>query len=370
MGAIQNLQPLAYAVASVTFFFGTITIFLRFYCRLLLLRTWGWDDWISVLIFLVSIGQQIILYMFLHYGCGLHIAVLDGYHGEQIIKWLFIEEVFYYCVHFVIKNAFLFFYLRLSPDKNFRLMVFLGFGTNAAIFVINVLMAFFQCVPMDEIFHPGTHPNAFCIEKLVLLIVPSILNIFQDLYILLLPIRTVWGLQMSLRRKIAVLSIIGFGASAVLVAALRLIPLFEMNSSPDLSFVLGKMVIVAAVEVQLAIVAVNLPSLKALWTKLTGGSSSGSGKGYSDQKGYKLSSMEPGRSKKKSKHSRGSITALEQGLSSTESEEELFRQTGTTFLAPGGIKVTKMVDVKMTDRLNGDSDIDEKQRYNGVSGSL
>tara|TARA_R110002003_G_scaffold116_28_gene10315 strand:- start:16403 stop:16957 length:555 start_codon:yes stop_codon:yes gene_type:complete len=170
---------------------------------------------------------------------------------------------------------------------------------------------------------------------------------------------------MSLRRKIAVLAVIGFGACAVIIACFRLIPLFELNSSPDTSYVLGKMVIIAALEIQFAIIAVNLPSLKALWMKLTGGSTTDSGQGYSGQKGYKLSSMErkarstsgvgayasgQGRSAK-SKGSRGSITRLERG---TESEEELFRQGGTALKLPvqrmpmdgSGIKVTTDVNVR------------------------
>lgn len=151
-----------------------------------------------------------------------------------------------------------------------------------------------------------------------------------------------------MRRKIAVLSVLAFGSSAVIIACFRLIPLLELNSSPDTSWVLGKMVIIAALEIQFAVIAVNLPSLKALWMRLTGGSSSGSGQGNSNQKGYKLSSMErkgtknsalgghsnqPGKGGR-SKGSRGSITRLERDIPSTESEEELFRQGGTSLQMP------------------------------------
>lgn len=169
---------------------------------------------------------------------------------------------------------------------------------------------------------------------------------------------------MSMRRKVAVLSVIAFGGSSVIIACFRLIPLFELNSSKDTSWVLGKMVIVAALEIQFAVIAVNLPSLKALWTKYTHGSSGGSGQTKSDQKAYKLSSMERrgGSNSRwgtgaKSKGSRGSITKLERGVASTESEEELFRQAGTSLQLPiqgkddgmGSIKVTRKVEVKTTD---------------------
>lgn len=174
-------------------------------------------------------------------------------------------------------------------------------------------------------------------------------NIVEDIYILVLPISTVLNLQMSTRRKVAVLSVISFGVSAVLVACFRLIPLFELNSSPDLSYVLGKMVIVAAVEIQLAIVAVNLPSLKALWHKMTGGSSTGSKPAYSRQRSYKLSTLASSSKGKSNKVSRGSITRMEHNVRSTESEEELFKQAGLRRASrspDAGIFVTKEVTVK------------------------
>jgi hypothetical protein len=53
-------------------------------------------------------------------------------------QWLFIEEVAYYTVHWVIKSAFLFFYLRLSPNKTFRTLVFVGVVLNGSIWIVNV----------------------------------------------------------------------------------------------------------------------------------------------------------------------------------------------------------------------------------------
>jgi hypothetical protein len=169
---------------------------------------------------------------------------------------------------------------------------------------------------------------------------------------------------MSTRRKIAVLSVIAFGSSSVIIACFRLIPLVELNDSPDTSWVLGKMVIVAALEIQFAVIAVNLPSLKALWMRYTHGSSGGSGPNGSGQKAYELSSMERhgGSHNKwgsgaKSKGSRGSITMLERGMTSTESEEELFRQAGTGSNLPTqggddgirGIKITRDVQVSTSE---------------------
>lgn len=51
--AIENLQPLAYVVASVAFAIGTCSIFLRLYCRWRL-RLFGCDDFVAVALFVSS----------------------------------------------------------------------------------------------------------------------------------------------------------------------------------------------------------------------------------------------------------------------------------------------------------------------------
>lgn len=94
---------------------------------------------------------------------------------DTIGKWLFVEELFYMITHWTIKMTFLIFYLRLSPNNTFRVWCFATMGLNTAFMVINWLLAVLQCIPLDEYFHPGTHPGAKCIDKGVLLLGPSIL---------------------------------------------------------------------------------------------------------------------------------------------------------------------------------------------------
>jgi hypothetical protein len=178
-------------------------------------------------------------------------------------------------------------------------------------------------------------------------------NIILDFYILLLPISTVLHLRMPPRRKIAVLSIIAFGSSSPIIACIRLYPLMLLKSSPDISWVLGIIIIIAGFEIQFAVIAVNLPSLKALYIRFTGENSTGSNErgseGRSGRRGYKLASF--GRSGK-SRSERGSITRLERGIMSTESEEELFRQGGTK-LGGAAIKITRDYSVQSAEKDDG-----------------
>lgn len=150
----------------------------------------------------------------------------------------------------------------------------------------------------------------------------------MDIYIITLPIPTIWKLQMTLRRKLTVLSVLGFGIVSMIVVILRLPVLVSVTSGKsDVSKDVGIMIIVTAFEIQCGIVSCNLPSLKAMWTTTRdrlGWTSSGE---HSSSKGYELSTQgrKPGGNRNGIKFG-GVITRLEHGLNSNESEEELFRE--------------------------------------------
>jgi hypothetical protein len=50
-GLNDNLQSLAYVVSNILFVIGTLSIMLRIYSRALVVRIFGWDDWIMTSIF-------------------------------------------------------------------------------------------------------------------------------------------------------------------------------------------------------------------------------------------------------------------------------------------------------------------------------
>ncbi|RAH41715.1 uncharacterized protein BO95DRAFT_422195 [Aspergillus brunneoviolaceus CBS 621.78] len=340
--ALENLQPLTYGIISAAFAIGTCSIFLRLYCRLRH-QSFGTDDAVAIILLFVNGMQQMILYIFLHYGCGLHSSQLSSHQQEQITKWLFVEEVFYMFVHWTIKQAFLLFYLRLSPDRSFQIKVFSTMVLNTLFTITNWLLAFLQCRPLGAIFHPAEYTNAQCLSTYVVMMVPTGLNIITDIIILTLPIPTVMRLQMSNQRKVAVLGVMCFGALSVVTALCRFEVQRQLIADPDTAYVLGRMIIAAAIEIEIAVVAVNLPALKTLFTKLVGSSSDDLTNGAHRLSDYiKQGSNAAGPKKAESRLSRASLQ-IHELLSGnlTGSEEELLRQTG----GKGNITVTTNVDV-------------------------
>ncbi|KAL4924699.1 uncharacterized protein BDV17DRAFT_300861 [Aspergillus undulatus] len=283
--AVENLQPLAYIVITVVFALGTASIFLRLYCRWRL-RTFGRDDVAAIFLFCVNNVQQAILYMFLHYGCGLRSS-----------------------------KIFLLFYLRLSPKRSFQWTVY---GTMV------------MCVVFL------TYPNVKRLSEYVVQMVPTALNAFTDVVILILPVPTVLNLQMSTRRRIAVLGIICFGSLSVVTALCRFFVQKQLIYKPDTSYIMGRMVIVAGIEIEVAVVAVNLPAFRSLFSNLVGSSHEASSYDqYShNQRGaHRLSSLRPrsqGPRKGLTFGSRKSQPRTDRGATLTGSEEELMRQQGSS----------------------------------------
>lgn len=95
---------------------------------------------------------------------------------------------------------------------------------------------------------------------------------------------------MTPRRKVTILSVFFVGLVSVTVAILRLPALISVTSvKTDASVDVEKMSIVPSFEVQCAIIAVNIPALKLIWTRFRGKHSSAASEDFSLQRRYNCS---------------------------------------------------------------------------------
>ncbi|KAB2573449.1 hypothetical protein DBV05_g7858 [Lasiodiplodia theobromae] len=194
---------------------------------------------------------------------------------------LFAIEIYYIWMHFHLKMGFLLFYMRLSHVQSFRILIYMAMVCNALCTVGIWVLYCLQCIPLEAFWNPAKYPDTICLNSSVTYFVPYSLMLSLDIAIFIIPIHTVWKLQMTLRRKLQVLSVICTGGAAVLVSALRLVVLLEFSRSPDFTWTLGKMIIISSFEINVAIIASNMPSMKALWTSWRDGTLSSQQSKYS-----------------------------------------------------------------------------------------
>ncbi|KAI5843173.1 hypothetical protein BZA05DRAFT_187187 [Tricharina praecox] len=339
-GLSRSLVTTAYAVSILLFVIGTISIILRIYSRAVVVRLFGLDDWLMTSILVFHSGQHAILMLFLHYGAGLHNSVLmetDPGSLAVLPKVLLAEQFYYAFMQFIIKMCILAFYLRLSPLQTFRRAVYGTMALNTVCTVVIWLVYCLQCIPLKGFWAPTV--KAKCLPPLFLNFFPASLNIATDVVIFILPLPTLFKLQTSLRRRVAVMSIMSVGGISLIVSCLRLIVLHQFAADLDFAYLLGKMVIMSAAELETMIVAANIPSYKALWVhglgwKVFWGSTRNESTGGAQKlSGYELTH-----------HSRLRAPTKEIGIDTEiglhDSQEELCKNEAAAARA-GGIQVSR-----------------------------
>ncbi|KAL4804567.1 hypothetical protein BDV18DRAFT_161662 [Aspergillus unguis] len=213
--------------------------------------------------------------LFLWYGGGLHIESVDPENQPTLLKLLFAEEIQYIWMQFIVKHAFLQFYLRLANGTTFTFSIYFTMALNAAIAIALWLLYCLQCRPLAAFWNPTAYPGFKCLDTSVTYYVPVAFNILTDFLILCLPIRPLWKIQASVSRRLGIIAVVTVGGVAVIVSCLRIIVLHQFAVDPDFTYILGKMVIISSAELNTAIMAANAPSLKAVWLKHVRGSLSG-----------------------------------------------------------------------------------------------
>lgn len=98
------------------------------------------------------------------------------------------------------------------------------------------------------------------------------INIATDLLIAVLPVRTIWALQIPKQQKIALVSILTIGWFVCVVSILRLHSLIMLAAHPDdFTWYGAATAYWSSIEMNLAIVCASLPALKPLIVKLIPG---------------------------------------------------------------------------------------------------
>lgn len=141
---------------------------------------------------------------------------LMGTHAYEmeLSKFLLYDKEFYpmpiiypLCMMFG-KLSLLVFYTRLSPVLAYRLAAYFGiFFVFGSFFALTIVTAF-PCKPIALAWNPLIAGS--CINRPAAYKATAILGLLSDIYLILLPIPTIIGLQMPWQQKAGLLAMFGF----------------------------------------------------------------------------------------------------------------------------------------------------------------
>ncbi|RPB00493.1 hypothetical protein L873DRAFT_1680359 [Choiromyces venosus 120613-1] len=262
----NSRQQTLLGVENALIFITVAVVAIRIYSRGWLSRTFGTDDVLMVIATAFAIAFTVITSVHLNYGWGISI-----YSPEQDPAWLgpsrkvlWSSQLCFVICTTLSKISILTFYLRIfdTTNRKFRNLVYLGLSLVSSIGVAFILVVIFQCRPVQAYWDPSLGRN--CLRTTTPYLVNWALNTFTDFYVFLLPIKSVWDLQLPRRQKIGLLIVFAGGLVVCITGAVRIaciVAVFALQS--DYTWIGTDLWIVTAAELDLGIICASVPALKA-----------------------------------------------------------------------------------------------------------
>ncbi|MCJ1264136.1 hypothetical protein MMC22_004007 [Lobaria immixta] len=187
-----------------------------------------------------------------------------------------------------VKISILRLYINIFRSRIFRNICFVAIAVCGLFFVFDILAAFLICRPLAfnwDITIPGGH----CGNKVAVYIAAHTINFVVDVSLAILPMPILWGLQMSMRKKIELSIMFSLGTLICIISLLR-IAYWRKVLGADLTYSATLLYLFTALEPLLGIFLASLPFMRPAgiviinssmfsWTKILLRSGRGSGYG-------------------------------------------------------------------------------------------
>ncbi|KAJ5946837.1 hypothetical protein N7454_003676 [Penicillium verhagenii] len=258
---------------------AVIGLAVRTWTRLFVVRSFRADDYLMVIALILSCVLSGVTLEMLNWGLGKHMwDVPLSESSPEFNKLNLIAAIFYCAATGFTKCSVLIFYLRIFPSRNFHIavwtLVFIAAGYSIASVLANIL----SCHPVAKSWD-STITTGYCMNRPVFYFANAGLGIFTDFATVAVPIPWIRRLQMPLRQKIAICAILAMGCSVGIVSCIRLVSLYKLLTSVDLTWTTTDALMWCTIELNLGIfggsVTAIRPFIRRYFPRLLGLSSGG-----------------------------------------------------------------------------------------------
>lgn len=169
-----------------------------------------------------------------------------------------------------LKLSILSLYARMTPVASHRLTLYILMGFVVAHDVAALFPAIFACSPISEYWDLDSYTifeNPACIKVLPFDIFNSAWSAMEDVVLWILPIPILWGLNVSLRRKMGLYLLIAVSAVSVVCAIVRVAVTIVWIRSVDISWNYPLIPLLTNVEACVAIVTSSMPAIQLLFKR-------------------------------------------------------------------------------------------------------
>ncbi|KAH7348789.1 integral membrane protein, partial [Rhexocercosporidium sp. MPI-PUGE-AT-0058] len=236
----------------------------RFYVRFWITGAVFLEDWFCFVSWFLNVGFCIVGLLGSLYGGG-------GYHAWEIspasmIKFQKLEYaavIVYGPAVWCIKVTLLLILVRVfTPFRRIITGVWAFIYAMLLYYVIVTVVKVFRCSPIPAVWDPDKPGK--CLDGFLLFTIDTSLSILTDVIILILPIPLVWSLQVTTKKKLRTIALLGAGGVATATSIVRLILVLNLDNSPyqlgDQTISIQRINLLVTAELSIGIICACLPA--------------------------------------------------------------------------------------------------------------
>ncbi|KAF3188865.1 hypothetical protein TWF225_003242 [Orbilia oligospora] len=207
---------------------------------------------------------------------------LIGFTGTQLasLKYDYVLIILYYACVYLTKLSILCLYLRLCKRENklrylssgwlLRALTWLTLVFITLMFIPCVLVSICRCIPPSNVWSIRSDAkDVGCINRIVFFLSTSVLHIFADIVIAILPIPLVLKIRGPLIYRISLLGVLMLGLLATIACVGRLVILVEAYQGKGFFYQYATMINTwSYCECALGIIGASVPALKPVLRKI------------------------------------------------------------------------------------------------------
>ncbi|EOA83099.1 hypothetical protein ACJQWK_00584 [Exserohilum turcicum] len=232
-------------------------------------RKVSWDDATMAVVLALAIPPTVFAHYLIENGLGRDIWTLNAQQITNVLFYYYVGEIFYVVALGISKISILFFYLRVFPDKKFKMLVYSVMGASALYTVAFFIVTTFQCRPLSFAWNQwdGLHQGS-CNDIHLQGWIAAAINIVLDATVMALPMKHLAGLNMGLKKKLMVMAMFGVGIFVVVVSVVRLYSLIHFANTQNITWNYVDAGLWSLIEIDVSIICGCMPAHRFLIGKL------------------------------------------------------------------------------------------------------
>ncbi|KAJ5272141.1 hypothetical protein N7524_005410 [Penicillium chrysogenum] len=232
----------------------------------------GADDWTMMLTVALLIPLSALSVVLADSGLGKDMWTLPFDNITHILYVYFWDELLYLSILPLTKISICFFYLRIFPDQRFRIATYVAIALNVGYWIAFVLISVFQCRPLPGAWHRWyEEENYKCNHINAQGWSAAVLNMVLDIIVMVLPLRQLYGLNLSVKRKSYVMCMFSLGIFVTLISILRLNSLIHFASTTNLTWDYVTVGYWSTIECDVGVICACLPAIRSLLRRVSPG---------------------------------------------------------------------------------------------------